>query len=67
LYVESTEDHEPGILKLEVFGMQGDKIMTKEFDPERKHEFSLDGKPTGIYLVRIIDGEYVKTFRVIKH
>jgi hypothetical protein len=66
LYVESVGDHEPGILKLEVFGMQGDKIMTKEFELERKHEFSLAGKPTGIYLVRIIAGEYVKTFRVIK-
>jgi len=66
LYVESVGDHASGMLKLEVFGMQGDKIMTKEFDPERKYEFSLAGKPTGIYLVRIIAGEYVKTFRVIK-
>jgi hypothetical protein len=65
-YVESTGENEPGILRLDIFSMQGNRFLSQELTNERKHEFSLSDKPSGIYLVRITSGTFVKTFRVIK-
>ncbi len=59
--VEGTET-----TRIEIYGMQGDKILSKELTKERKHEFSLSDKPVGIYFIRVISGNKAETAKIIK-
>jgi hypothetical protein len=40
--------------------------VTQELIEERRHEFSLEGRPTGIYLIRIVTDDLTKTVRILK-
>ena len=51
---------------VEIFNMKGEKIWTEVLIGFQKHEFSLKGKPAGIYLVRIINENYSGTMRIVK-
>ena len=53
-------------LKLEIYSMLGERMMTESIIGEKKHQFVLGNVPTGIYLVRIIDGEKAETVKLIK-
>jgi len=64
--VEYTGKTEPGRITVEIYGMKGDKILTESFFGECRHEFTLDGRPTGIYLIRIVTDEITKTVRILK-
>ena len=56
----------PGKCLVEIYNMKGEKMLSKELSGERKHEFSLLNKPTGIYLVRVISDGNSGTTRIIK-
>ena len=64
--VEYAGAHEIDKINIEIFGMKGDRIQSKELVGTRRHEFSLEDRPTGIYLVRIVTDEVTKTVRVLK-
>jgi len=64
--VEYTGEAQPGKITVEIYGMKGDRILTKELLDERRHEFSLEGRPTGIYLVRIVTEGMTETKRILK-
>ena len=64
--VEYVGKDQPGTIQVEVLGMKGERILTKEMTDVRKQEFSLEGRANGIYLVRIVAEEGVKTVRVLK-
>jgi len=49
-----------------VYTMQGGKLLQKSFDGESKFQFSLAGKPVGIYLVHVQEGERMEVARVVK-
>jgi hypothetical protein len=49
-----------------VYNMKGEKIISTGFINERKREFSLAGRPAGLYLVRIVSGGMSGTLRVVK-
>ena len=53
-------------LKLEVYSMLGEQIMSESIIGEKKHQFILGNVPTGIYLVRIRAGEKAETIKLIK-
>ena len=57
---------QPGTIHVEIYGMKGERILTKEMTEVRKQEFSLEGRANGIYLVRIIAEEATRTVRVLK-
>ncbi|MEI6435357.1 MAG: T9SS type A sorting domain-containing protein, partial [Bacteroidota bacterium] len=50
---------------VEVYDMNGGKILSEEMAVERKHQFSLSGKPAGIYLIRVISESNSGTTRII--
>jgi len=52
-------------INVEVFGMTGGKIVSQELQWEKKHEFSLDGRPVGVYFVKVVTGGEVKTVKLI--
>jgi hypothetical protein len=64
--VEYIGEDKIGKINVEIYGMKGDKILSKEFSEERRHEFSLVGRSSGIYLVRIVSVEITKTVRILK-
>ena len=53
-------------VKVDIYGIWGEKMLTTVLNGERKHEFSLSDKPAGIYFVRVISGEKAETIKIIK-
>jgi hypothetical protein len=51
---------------VEIYDMNGRNIVSEETAGERIHEFSLSGKPAGIYLIREISEGHYGTSRIIK-
>ena len=51
---------------VEIFNINGKRIFSDELVGLTKHEFSLKGKPSGIYLVRIINAGHSGTMRIVK-
>jgi hypothetical protein len=55
-----------GNVKVEVYGMYGEKVMTAVMINEKKHDFSLSEMAPGLYFVRIVAGDYSETVKLIK-
>ena len=51
---------------VEIYGMRGDKVFSTEITGAGKHELTLAGKPTGVYMIRVISGNNTETARIIK-
>ena len=64
--IELTDPLAFGKSLIEIYGMKGEKLMSYELTGEQKHEFSIAGKPAGIYLVRIISEQNSGTTRLFK-
>jgi len=50
-----------------VYSMQGGKLLQKTINNESKFQFSLAGKPVGIYLVHVQSGERSEIAKVVKN
>ena len=64
--VEYTGKTQPGRITVEIYGMNGDKILSEAFHEERFHEFTLNGRPIGIYLIRMVTDGTTSTVRILK-
>jgi hypothetical protein len=53
-------------VKVEVYGMRGEKLMVGELVGEKKHEFWISELRHGIYFVKIVADGYVETVKLIK-
>jgi len=51
---------------VEIFGVLGDRILSKDMQLERKQEFSLIEKPTGVYVIHVTSGVNSETEKIIK-
>jgi hypothetical protein len=51
---------------VEIFGVLGDRILSKDMQIERKQEFSLIERPTGVYVVHVTSGANSETEKIIK-
>ncbi len=51
---------------VEIFGVLGDRILSKDMQVERKQEFSLAEKPTGVYVIHVTSGLNSETEKIIK-
>ena len=52
---------------LTVYNMQGGRLLQKTINGEPKFEFSLLGKPDGIYIVQVQSNERSEIAKVVKH
>jgi hypothetical protein len=59
-------DHAYGTVKVEVYSMSGERIMTEQMVGEKKHEFRFSDIPAGLYFVRVVADDYVETIKLIK-
>ncbi len=55
-----------GKVTVDIFEMRGEKVFSAGIAGERKHEFSLSERPTGIYFIRVITGDKSETAKIIK-
>lgn len=55
-----------GTVKVEVYSMSGDKMMTELMIGKKKHEFTFSDVPVGLYFVKIIADDYVETIKLVK-
>ena len=53
-------------VKVDVYGIWGEKVFSEVLGGSRKHKFSLSDRPTGIYFIRVISGDKAETVKVIK-
>lgn len=51
---------------VEIFGVLGDRILSKDMKIDRKQEFSLAEKPIGVYVVHVTSGLNTETEKIIK-
>jgi hypothetical protein len=51
---------------VEIYDMKGEKLSSSQLSGEQKHEFSLSGKPNGIYMIRVIGGKTSGSTRIVK-
>ena len=64
--VEQKGEGMPADVKVEVYSMRGEKVMTGEIIGEKKHEFWLSNLPHGLYFVKVLAGDYIETFKLVK-
>ena len=64
--LELSEVSETSVVKVEIYGMRGEKILNDKFTGEKKHEFSLESKPIGIYFIRVFCGDNLGSQKIIK-
>jgi hypothetical protein len=53
-------------VRVEIYTMQGEKVMARELIQEKKTEFSIEEFTPGLYFVKVIAGEFVETIKLIK-
>jgi hypothetical protein len=54
------------MIRVEIYGMRGERVSAESVSAEPVHEFSLSDKPAGIYFVKVVAGETIVTTKVIK-
>jgi hypothetical protein len=53
-------------LQIEIYTMQGERIMNNEINGLRKQVFMFGDMPAGLYFVKIVSGNEVSTIKLIK-
>jgi len=53
-------------IRAEIYNMTGEKMFSIDLPGEKRHEFSINGKPDGIYLLKVVSGKNAGTIRIIK-
>jgi hypothetical protein len=54
-------------IRIEIYGIRGEKILTKEGIFQRTQEFSLADSPVGLYFIRVFAGEHVESMKILKY
>jgi hypothetical protein len=55
-----------GHVKVEIFTVRGDRLMTEIMVAEQQHEFNSSGLTPGLYFVKVIADGYVETMKLVK-
>ena len=55
-----------GTVKVEVYSMSGEKVLTERMIGEKKHEFRFSEIPAGLYFVKVVADDYVETIKLVK-
>ncbi len=53
-------------LRVEMYGMHGEKIVSAKLNGQMKYDLSLTGKPAGVYFIRVVTGKLAGTGKIIK-
>ena len=64
--LEQKGDKSYTALKIEIYGMRGEKVMTAAMTGEKKHEFQFSNVPAGLYFVKVLTDDSVETIKLVK-
>ncbi|MCX6266585.1 MAG: T9SS type A sorting domain-containing protein, partial [Bacteroidetes bacterium] len=64
--LEVSKENSAGLVKVEVYGMQGEKVLNASLSGENQQTFSLDRNPAGCYFIRVISNDKAETIKIIK-
>jgi hypothetical protein len=64
--LEQTGDTGSKTVKVVIYGMHGEKVITRDLSGEKKYELSIAELPVGLYFVKVVSGEYTRTIKLIK-
>lgn len=64
--VELQGDESPANVKVEIFGSLGEKIQSTPSMQSNREEFTLEGRPAGMYMVHLISPSGTETRKIIK-
>ena len=64
--LELDQDAVTDRIQVEIYDMQGERILWEQFSGDHRHDFNLYGRTAGIYLVRVINGNESGAARIIK-
>lgn len=64
--VELQGDELPANVKVEIFGSLGEKIQSSESMQSNREEFTLEGRPAGMYMVHLTSPSGTETRKIIK-
>lgn len=64
--LELTGEKPASNVTMDIYGMRGDKILSALLTGQHRHEFSLSGRPAGVYFIRVVSGDKSETVKVIK-
>ncbi len=59
-------DRQYGNVKVEVYGMRGNKVLNSNMTGIDKQEFATSGLPAGLYIIKVIADDYTETIKLIK-
>lgn len=57
---------ESATVRIEIYSMQGERLLHEQYSGEMKHELSLNGRPAGIYFIRVLCGGTSGSVKIIK-
>jgi hypothetical protein len=57
----------PGVnVAVAIYGIRGEVVMTRVLTGQKKYELSIVEFPAGLYFVKVVDGEYNATIKLVK-
>ncbi|MCX6305638.1 MAG: T9SS type A sorting domain-containing protein [Bacteroidetes bacterium] len=59
-------ENQPDNLNVELYNMQGKKVLSEGMTGVRKHEFNISEKPAGLYFIRIVSSNDTETIKLVK-
>jgi hypothetical protein len=65
--LELSEVSETMVVNVEIYSMRGDKLYTGQYSGEKRHQLSLEGKPAGIYYLRVHSGTVSGSVKILKN
>ena len=65
--LEQKGENQYGNVRVDVYGLRGDKVLNGEMIGERSHVFSLSERTPGIYFIHVASGTNVEVFKIIKY
>ena len=59
-------DKQFGNVKVEVYGMRGNRVLASQMIGEKQHEFTTSDLSAGLYFVKVVAEDYTETIKLIK-
>jgi uncharacterized repeat protein (TIGR03803 family) len=53
------------VFRIQIYGMRGDRLLIEQFTGAKKHEFTLEGKPSGVYFILLFCGKNQASQKII--
>jgi hypothetical protein len=64
--LELTGPDKTADIRVDMYGMYGERLLSATLKGQTKYDFSLAGKPVGVYFIRVVTGKHAGTGKIIR-